>query len=1428
MDAAFFRRRLAEMRAQGGAPSEVAEELETALAWLVPDAGHTPSLRHVRGLSKQAHELFIALLDEAIAHPPVAPAASEFDGTARGLTVVAAHGDTVYAYALSEAAPHAASASGPGRTQPVEADTGSSSDAAAFLTFEADRFKRRYDLLEVVGHGTFGQVLRARDRYLQREVALKRLNLASLRTSGDGARRLFRYSLLLEARVGAQLVHPNLVPIHDFGFDGEGNPYLVMRYLEGGATLRELLQARNAGRTTARRETASREALLKVLIKVCDGLSFAHAHGVVHRDVKPENIYIADFDDVTVLDWGIARLLDKTGLDLAEFSALLGESPQGRGVAATAAQAAQAAPDQRSLFGGRVGTPAYMAPEQARAENSAVDARTDVWALGVILYEVLTGVRPFGESKQQGVLDRVLDGSFELPSRYVERTLTEAKRHGAGNGNHTGAARRAGSDDASGAAAVNGRVGADALASDWLPERVPPELDRIVGRALAYRSEERYPSLVEMRHDLEAFLTHRPLEDASPWEVLRKWAGRNRVTVTAVTLLVLLLASTLIAGVTRYVQDVAAERREVALQRAETERHALDAQREREAAQASRDDAELMLADAALYRGRSLVGLGHWVQAKRNFAEAQRILARRDHDNAAVAALGLWDTARLAPEPVQQFQLPGGGTPQALHLATDGWRMLSVEAGGEAHVFDAAQGTPLEPPQVWPKAPEAGWLVQPAPVVERLRPGAFLIASADGTLRLMTLAGEEPPGEVRLPGAELGAVLATASRPASQREIWVGTAGGTLVRWNLRDGYEVQRIAQAHAGAVFALAWHEASATLFSLGADNTLAAWKLDETAPGNHDTAEPFEPSWRVTLPHAATPGALAVVEVAPGAARPGLRVVAGTEEYAEAYDAETGEEVDTLYTHRTGVRTVAAAELGHVYVVTDGHLELLSLNRRTPRLLDEFALPADAATVALEPEAGLLLAGFAEGRVAVYSLGVHGGVQVRTGHRAPVTALASDEALAGGGANEARLMLSGDADGVVQVWDVLTGRLLREFRHAGGRVLAAGFAADGRSAVTAAVHEVRRETTLRQFDLLAGADLERITLDHDVSPLLPVAQGVSPDGRRVLLHRPPAPGETHDLDATPAQPGLYLWHVGGSRVPQPVPRSVGVEAPGRTVAFAEQGRMLVQLDAHTQTLRRWRLAGESVVPLSPEPLVELYDSPQSLTLNAAGTRLYVSYRHAARLDIFAREPATRTWQRTAHLHGEHAERLGEMIVLGESSSWPHLLTLSGNEASAALWHFDEGAEFDSPRYVFSTRPSMPKTVLPLQSAPTETSRFAFGSDSGLVQIWKLELREGAGGSGHGQGFANDRIGNRGDGHVDLRQRGKSYAAQGAWTFAHRCFEESRQRGDAVPPALAARAAWVAKAPEAVADARSRMSESEVDELAHRLLWHSLASEE
>ncbi len=279
----------------------------------------------------------------------------------------------------------------------------------------------RYEFVDELGRGGMGQILRARDVVLNREIALKTL-LPDVQASNPQAR------LVAEARLTGRLEHPSIIPVYELGHLTNGEPFYTMRVITEESLESTLEQLR-----THDPDAPSLQQLIQTLRQVCLAIQYAHDQGIVHRDLKPENILIGKYGEVFVIDWGIAKIMDPfPDIDLYRT----GEHAPG------------------SL----VGTPLYMSPEQANGDNELVDRRTDVYALGAILYELLTLKPVFENSTVLSLLVTIIQDEPVPPSQRA-------------------------------------------------PDRdVPTALEEICLRALAKIQSDRYQSAQELADDLELFL----------------------------------------------------------------------------------------------------------------------------------------------------------------------------------------------------------------------------------------------------------------------------------------------------------------------------------------------------------------------------------------------------------------------------------------------------------------------------------------------------------------------------------------------------------------------------------------------------------------------------------------------------------------------------------------------------------------------------------------------------------------------------------------------------------------------------------------------------------------------------------------------------------------------------------------------------------
>jgi eukaryotic-like serine/threonine-protein kinase len=252
----------------------------------------------------------------------------------------------------------------------------------------ADSVLGRYRLVGEIARGGMGAVLQGRDVGLGRDLAIK-VMLGGHRDDPEVVRRFVE-----EAQIGGQLQHPGVVPVYELGELRDRQPYFTMKLVRG-RTLAALLKDRSGPANDLPR-------FVQIFEQVCQPVAYAHARGVIHRDLKPSNVMVGSFGEVQVMDWGLAKVLPQGGV--ADEVRTLDES---------VVRTVRSGPgSDGSRAGSVLGTPAYMAPEQARGEVARLDERCDVFGLGAILCEVLTGSAPYTSSSYAEVCDKSARGDL--------------------------------------------------------------------------------------------------------------------------------------------------------------------------------------------------------------------------------------------------------------------------------------------------------------------------------------------------------------------------------------------------------------------------------------------------------------------------------------------------------------------------------------------------------------------------------------------------------------------------------------------------------------------------------------------------------------------------------------------------------------------------------------------------------------------------------------------------------------------------------------------------------------------------------------------------------------------------------------------------------------------------------------------------------
>ncbi len=510
---------------------------------------------------------------------------------------------------------------------------------------------KKFQVGHQVAEGGQGVIVDAHEITIQRTVAMKLMQDCS--DAGMVAR------FIQEAQITAQLEHPNIVPVHELSVNELDQPYYTMKFVHGTSLGHVLAMLRQRDPETIQKYPLI--ALLTILQKVCDAVAFAHSRGVIHRDLKPDNVMLGEYGEALLMDWGLAKYLDRES-QVDHW----GERQWRVGGEAGDSVAGSEFFGGSTMVGTVIGTPQYMSPEQAGGEVLALSTSTDIYALGAILYHILTLEMPFGGRDTSEVLARVRAGDL-LP--FARGSHPEKLPHLPGG-------------------------------------RIPDSLEAVARRAMSLQPEERYATVKDLQADIEAYQSGfaTVAEHAGAWKLFKLFLARHRTVSLAAALL--LLAGVIFTGYTIKQRRIADRASRTAIaQRDLAEEHLyrtnmLEAGRHIDEGRPTSAEA-LLVQHRQETSGRDLRGWEWFYQLARLNRERLRVQAHRDgvfaiavsDDGARIATAGgdgeiaVWESRGLTPI----FRVTAHhGAAYALSWSKDGSYLASGGADGFVRVWDVA------------------------------------------------------------------------------------------------------------------------------------------------------------------------------------------------------------------------------------------------------------------------------------------------------------------------------------------------------------------------------------------------------------------------------------------------------------------------------------------------------------------------------------------------------------------------------------------------------------------------------------------------------------------------------------------------------------------------------------------------------------------
>lgn len=852
----------------------------------------------------------------------------------------------------------------------------------------------RYEYKGEVGRGGMGVVFKVRDRDLGRHLAMKVVTGSDKESKVPvNQSKLTRF--LEEAQITGQLDHPGIVPVHELGMDAHGRCFFTMRLVKG-RDFKAVIDAIHSKEPVTDKDLQSWDLTraLRALSRVCETMAFAHSKGVLHRDLKPANIMVGRFGETYVMDWGLAKVQgrdDPAGVKLREDFASIS-------IVKTDRRADHGDdPDSplMTMDGDVIGTPAYMAPEQARGDVEKMGPQSDVYSIGAILYHMLTGRAPYTEPGERlaphVVLMKVLAGP---PPRL-----------------HT------------------------------LSKGIPVELAAICEKAMAYSRKQRYASVLDLAEDLSAYLEGRVVRahDTGPIAEFRKWVVRNKPFACALAAALIVLFASL-AGIS-YVtattnQNLGDKNQELIASQAEAEANAQRAVENERVADAARKDAvrnaeianrqgyisHVRAANSSLRLDEIHAALGHLALTAGEHAGWERDYL----ELAADSSLEQWNVplignqvAAITPdghrfavvtsEPRHGIQLRATTDGQvirtftghsqsitALAFSADGRFLASAARDRTVRIWNVQSGVDVQLPLIASVEDLAF-----SPLGRRLAISTKGISPDNGRALIFDLGeGPElsvPQGPLAAFDCEGGVVQCVAFGPRGRR-IVTGTAQGLVHIWDLTTQTAVLR-KDWTASSVRDVAFAPSGSTFFAATEDGVLRVASTDSGGIVSQRSMD---------------------VAVANQCAflQDGRVLIACNDGNLRLFNPNDASLVG-IHGHTDTVSALAVSDLGAIAITgaNDGSLHKWSTYSLEASSL-VFKAEDDVLALAHHPERNVVAFSTSKGPITLVDTLSGEALSVLRGHREYVPALAFSQS--------GRWLASGSGDNTVRIWDTARGEI------------------------------------------------------------------------------------------------------------------------------------------------------------------------------------------------------------------------------------------------------------------------------------------------------------------------------------------------------------------------------------------------------------------